>query len=191
MIISIGKHLEDKPQEKILWRGNMARIAVIIADLFEDSEYLEPVEAFRNVGHEIVHVGLQAGSLVKGKKKGTVVKIDTTPGENSADSFDALLIPGGYSPDKLRVDEDAVAFVRQFMQEDKPVFCICHGPQILITAKELEGRTITGWKSIIQDILYAGATFVDQKVVVDGNLVSSRSPKDLRSFISACLDKLG
>jgi protease I len=101
-----------------------------------------------------------------------------------------LLIPGGYSPDKLRVDDDAVDFVREFMHKDKPVFTICHGPQILITAKALEGRTLTGWKSIAQDIIYAGGNFVDREVVVDGNLVSSRSPRDLPAFIEACLGKL-
>ena len=168
----------------------MGKIAVIIGDLFEDSEYTKPVAAFRNAGHEIVHVGLEKGAIVKGKKKGTEVTIDTTPVESGADSFDALLIPGGYSPDKLRVNESAVSFVREFMKADKPVFSICHGPQILITAKTLEGRTITGWKSIIQDILYAGANFVDEEVVVDGNLVSSRSPKDLPAFINTSLEKL-
>jgi len=168
----------------------MAKIAVILADLFEDSEYTEPVAAFRRAGHEIVHVGLRAGQVVRGKKRGTEVKVDATPRQHPADSFDALLIPGGYSPDKLRIDHDAVDFVRGFMEKNKPVFTICHGPQILITAKALEGRTLTGWKSIIQDIVYAGGDFVDRAVVVDGNLVSSRSPEDLPAFIDACLRKL-
>jgi len=168
----------------------MARIAVIIADLFEDSEYTEPVAAFREAGHEVIHVGLQSGVTAKGKKKGTAVRVETTPAESPADSFDALLIPGGYSPDKLRADEGAVEFVRTFMASGKPVFSICHGPQLLITAKALEGRNVTGWKSIIQDIIYAGGNFLDQEVVVDGNLVSSRSPRDLPAFIKASLAKL-
>jgi len=168
----------------------MTKIAVILADLFEDSEYTEPVTAFRKAGHEIVNVGLQAGVIVRGKKKGTEVRIDTTPAASPADTFDALLIPGGYSPDKLRVDEDAVAFVRSFMKAGKPVFSICHGPQLLITARMLEGRNVTGWKSIVQDIIYAGGKFQDKEVVVDGNLVSSRSPRDLPAFIRASLEKL-
>lgn len=168
----------------------MAKIAVIIADLFEDSEYTEPAKAFTDAGHEIVHIGLQAGSVVKGKKQGTEVRIDTTPTESPAESFDALLIPGGYSPDKLRVNKDAVDFVRSFMEAGKPVFSICHGPQILITAKTLDGKNVTGWKSIIQDIIYAGGNFLDQEVVVDNNLVSSRSPKDLPAFIKASLKLL-
>ncbi|MDH3349311.1 MAG: type 1 glutamine amidotransferase [Desulfobulbaceae bacterium] len=169
----------------------MARIAIIIADLFEDSEYLQPAVAFQKAGHEILHVGLQAGATVKGKKKGTSVLIDSSFKEVGIADFDALLIPGGYSPDKLRADERAVAFVKDFMEAKKPVFSICHGPQILITAKVIEGRHITGWKSIVQDIVYAGGIFHDREVVVDGNLVSSRSPADLTAFISAALKKLG
>ena len=168
----------------------MAKIAIIITDLFEDSEYLQPAAAFKEAGHEIVHVGLQTGVTVRGKKKDTPVVIDRAVAEVSAGDFYALLIPGGFSPDKLRVDEQAVAFVKQFMDEGKPVFSICHGPQILITARAIEGRKITGWRSIIQDIKYAGGNYLDQEVVVDGNLVSSRSPADLPAFIKASLDKL-
>lgn len=168
----------------------MAKIAVLITDMFEDLEYTSPAAAFTNAGHQIVHVGLKAGEVVRGKKEGTEVKIDHSVKESRADAFDALLIPGGYSPDKLRVDADAVEFVRRFMQAEKPVFSICHAPQILITAQVLDGRTITGWKSIIQDIKNAGAEFIDREVVVDNNLVSSRSPADLPAFSQACLEKL-
>ncbi len=168
----------------------MAKIAVIITDYFEDSEYLEPAAAFKQAGHRLVHVGLEAGVTVKGKKNETPVKIDLGLAEAVAGDFDALLIPGGFSPDKLRADERAVNFVKDFMKADKPVFSICHGPQLLITAKAIEGRKITGWKSIVQDIKYAGGNYLDQEVVVDGNLVSSRSPADLPAFIKASLEKL-
>jgi len=168
----------------------MGKIAVIIADLFEDSEYTEPAEALRKAGHEVLHIGLQAGQMVHGKKKNTAVSIDLAVQEARAADFDALLIPGGYSPDKLRADPHAVEFARQFMQDNKPVFSICHGPQLLITAKSLEGRRVTGWKSIRQDIIYAGARFIDEEMVEDGNLITSRSPKDLPAFIRACLAKL-
>jgi protease I len=169
---------------------NMARIAVLVGDMFEDVEYTEPVKAFRKAGHEIVHVGLEKNSTVKGKKKGTPVKIGLAVKDAAVRDFDALLIPGGYSPDKLRVDEDAVAFAREFVKGAKPVFSICHGPQILITADVLRGRKVTGWKSIIQDIKNAGAEFVDQEVVEDGNLISSRQPSDIPGFVQACLKKL-
>jgi len=168
----------------------MSRVAVIITDLFEDSEYTEPVKAFQQSGHTIFRIGLKAGETVKGKKAGTHVTVDKAVNDVSVSDFDALLIPGGYSPDKLRVDEDAVNFVREFVQSGKPVFSICHAPQILITADVIRGRKMTGWKSIIQDIKNAGATFIDQELVVDGNLISSRQPADLPPFIEACLAAL-
>lgn len=168
----------------------MSRIAVIITDLFEDAEYTQPAKAFQKAGHDLVHVGLKARATVKGKKKQTPVKIDKAVKNVSVDEFDALFIPGGYSPDKLRVDEDAVRFAGDFVSSGKPVFEICHAPQLLITAQAVRGRKITGWKSIIQDIKNAGAEFVDQEVVEDGNLISSRSPDDLPAFIEASLKKL-
>jgi protease I len=168
----------------------MSKIAVIITDLFEDVEYTKPVEAFRKAGHEPIHVGLKEGKTVKGKKEGTPVKIEKEVKDVSAEDFDALLIPGGYSPDKLRVDPDAVQFAKEFVESGKPVFSICHAPQLLITAQAIKGRKITGYKSIIQDIKNAGAEFIDQEVVEDGNLISSRDPGDLPAFIQASLKKL-
>ncbi|MBA7655886.1 Protein/nucleic acid deglycase 2 [subsurface metagenome] len=145
----------------------MSKIAVIITNMFEDSEYSQPVNAFKKAGHKIIHVGLKEGEVVKGKKKGTLVKIDKAVTDVSVDDFDALLIPGGYSPDKLRANEEAVKFTKEFTESGKPIFSICHGPQLLITAQALKGRKITGWKSIIQDIKNAGAEFIDQEVVED------------------------
>jgi protease I len=166
------------------------KIAVIIDDLFEDSEYYEPSSAFKKKGHQITHIGLTKNKKVTGKKNKITVQIDTIISEVAVDDFDALLIPGGFSPDKLRAYQEPVEFVRRFVQKGKLVFMICHGPQLLINARVLEGRTITGWKSIKQDIVNAGAEFQDQAVVVDGNLVSSRSPADLQAFIKECLVKL-
>jgi protease I len=168
----------------------MSTIAVIITDLFEDSEYTAPADAFKRAGHEITHIGLKEGKTVKGKTRGTLVKIDRAVKNVAVANYDALLILGGYSPDKLRVDEDAVRFVKEFVESGKPVFSICHAPQLLITAQVLKGRKITGYKSIIQDIKNAGAEFVDQEVVEDGNLISSRNPGDLPAFIRASLQKL-
>ncbi len=168
----------------------MSKIAVIITDMFEDSEYTEPATAFRKAAHKLTHIGLKAGNIVKGKKQGTPVKIDKGVKEVSVDDFDALLIPGGYSPDKLRVDEGAVGFAKEFVESGKPVFAICHAPQLLITADVIRGRKITGWKSIVQDIKNAGAEFIDRKVVEDGNLISSRGPSDLSAFIETSLKKL-
>jgi protease I len=168
----------------------MSKVAVVITDLFEDSEYVQPAEALKKAGHELVHIGLKSGETVKGKKEGTPVKVDKTAREVKAGDFDALLIPGGYSPDKLRIDEHVVRFVKEFVESGKPVCLICHAAQLLITAQVLRGRKVTGWKSIMQDIKNAGAEFIDQEVVEDGNLISSRSPADLPAFIRACSKRL-
>ncbi len=168
----------------------MAKVAVLMDDMFEDVEYTEPAKRFQDEGHSLVHVGLEAGKTVTGKKNGTQVKIDKTVGEVSVEDFDALLIPGGYSPDKLRAHEEPVQFAREFVESGKPVFAICHAGQLLITAQVLEGRKFTGWRSIVQDIKNAGATYLDQEVVVDGNLVSSRGPGDIPAFMREALKKL-
>jgi protease I len=181
----------SKDRKNVEWRKRtMSKIAVIIGDMFEDVEYTEPAKAFKAKGHSLVHVGLEKGQTVEGKKEGTKVKIDKAVKDVSVNDFDALLIPGGYSPDKLRAYEEPVKFVKDFLQSGKPVFAICHAAQLLITADVLKGRKLTGWKSIVQDIKNAGAQFIDDKVVEDKNLVSSRQPSDLPEFIAASLAKL-
>jgi len=161
----------------------VSHIAVIITDLFEDSEYTEPAEAFKEAGHTLTHVGLEAGKTVKGKKEETPVKIDESIESTAVGDFE-------YSPDKLRADEKAVKFAREFMQSGKPVFAICHAGQLLISADVIRGRKMTGWKSIVQDIKNAGAEYIDAEVVEDSNLVSSRHPGDLPAFIDASLKRL-
>ncbi|WP_292520194.1 type 1 glutamine amidotransferase domain-containing protein [Methanoculleus sp.] len=168
----------------------MSRIAVLITDMFEDVEYTRPAAAFREAGHELVHVGLSAGETVHGKKEQTPVTIDRAASDVTPEDFDALFIPGGYSPDKLRAHDEPVEFVRRFVESGRPVFAICHAPQLLINAQVLRGRKITGWKSVAQDIRNAGAEYIDREVVIDGNLVSSRQPEDIPAFVGASLDML-
>jgi protease I len=165
-------------------------IAAIVGDKFEDSEYSKPVRAFKNEGHEIVNIGLEEGTTVKGKKEGTEVNIERSVGSVNPDDFDALLIPGGKSPANLRKDKKAVEFVRDFVQSGKPVFSICHGPQLMVSAGVLKGREATGYKTIKKEIEDAGAKFLDKEVVTDGNLVFSRNPGDIPAFIEAALNKL-
>jgi protease I len=169
---------------------NKAKIAVIIEDMFEDPEYEKPAEAFEKEGHEIVHVGLKKGKKVKGKRGEAEAEIDKAFSEVKAEDFDALFIPGGYSPDKLRAHKEAVEFVKNFAKTGKPIFAICHAPQILISAGVVKGRKLTGWKSIKQDIINAGAEYMDKEVVIDENLISSRQPDDIPAFIDAALRKL-
>ena len=168
----------------------MSRIGVLIGPKFEDVEYTKPSKSFKESGHELTHIGLKGGQTVEGKEGKTKVIVDKSAGDVSVNDFDAIFIPGGCSPDKLRENKNIVGFVKEFVESDKPVFAICHVPQLLITAQVIEGRRVAGWKSIVQDIKNAGAEFVNDEVVEDGNLVSSRGPDDIPAFTEASLKKL-
>ncbi|OZU89494.1 protease [Virgibacillus indicus] len=159
------------------------KIATVITDMFEDVEYTEPLNAFKDAGHEIIAIEKEKGKQVTGKNKEAKVTIDQGIDDANPDDFDALFIPGGFSPDQLRADDRFVQFAKKFMDAKKPVFAICHGPQLLITAKSLEGRDATGFKSIQVDMEYAKANVKDQEVVVCQNqLVTSRQPDDIPAF---------
>nr|AIA18011.1 intracellular protease, PfpI family [uncultured bacterium] len=170
----------------------MAKIATLITDLFEDSEYTEPAKAYKDAGHEVVTIEKEAGKEVQGKKGDATVKIDKGIDDVKPEDFDALFIPGGFSPDQLRADDRFVQFTKAFMDDKKPVFAICHGPQLLISAKSLEGRDATGYKSIKVDMEYAGAQYEDKEVIVCQNqLVTSRTPDDIPAFNRESLKVLG
>lgn len=164
------------------------RIACILGEGFEDSEFRKPYDAFRDAGHEVVVIGEKAGQMLEGKNKKEKVKANLGIDQAQPDDFQALFIPGGYSPDHLRADERFVDFVKAF--DGKPIFAVCHGPQILITADMVKGRTLTAWKTVQVDLRHAGAHVVDKEVVVDGNLVTSRKPQDLDAFSSESLNLL-
>ncbi len=168
----------------------MAKIATLMTDMFEDSEYTEPANAFREDGHEVIIIEKESGNKIKGKNE-TEVEVDNGIDHVQPSEFDALFLPGGFSPDILRADDRFVSFTKAFMDADKPVFAICHGPQLLITAKTLEGRDVTGYKSIKVDLENAGATYHDEEVFVCQNqLVTSRTPDDLPAFIKESLKLL-
>ncbi|MGA2090484.1 MAG: type 1 glutamine amidotransferase domain-containing protein [Endomicrobiales bacterium] len=168
----------------------MATIAALVGDMFEDSEYQEPVKAFKSDGHDVIILSENAPVELHGERGRATISSDKAVKDVSIDDFDALFIPGGYSPDKLRIYDDVVSFVRDFVNSGKPVFTICHAPQLLVTADVLKGRSVAGWKSLKQDITNAGAKFVDREVVEDGNLISSRSPADIPAFNKASLNRL-
>jgi protease I len=159
------------------------KIAVLVTDMFEDVEYTKPAEAYEEAGHKLTVIEKEKGKTVEGKH-GHKVSVDAGIDDVTADDFDALFIPGGFSPDQLRADDRFVAFAKKFMDDKKPVFAICHGPQLLITAETLKGRDVTGYKSIQVDLVNAGANFHDEEVVVCGNqLVTSRTPDDIPAFV--------
>ncbi len=160
--------------------------------MFEDVEYTDPAKSYKEAGHEVVTIEKESGKTVTGKQQDAKVTIDKSIDDVQVEDFDALFIPGGVSPDDLRADDRFVQFAGKFMDSKKPVFAICHGPQLLISAKKLEGRTATGFKSIQVDMDYAGANVKDVEVVVCGNqLVTSRNPDDIPAFIRESLSLLG
>lgn len=168
------------------------KIAVLIADDFEDSEFTSPADAFKKAGHEVVTIEKQAGKTVKGKQGDATVTIDKSIDDVKPGDFDALLLPGGYSPDSLRGDDRFVDFTREFVNSGKPVFAICHGPQLLISADVIRGRKLTAVKPVVMDVKNAGGEFYDQEVVVDNDqLVTSRTPDDLPAFNREALRLLG
>ncbi|VEB95276.1 intracellular protease, PfpI family [Cedecea lapagei] len=168
------------------------KIAVLITDEFEDSEFTSPAEAYRKAGHEVITIEKQAGKTVTGKQGEAKVKIDKGIDDVRPADFDALLLPGGHSPDALRGDDRFVTFTREFVHSGKPVFAICHGPQLLISAEVIRGRKLTAVKPIVIDVKNAGADFYDREVVVDGHqLVTSRTPDDLPAFNRESLILLG
>ena len=165
----------------------MARIAFIVANDFEDSEFRVPYEQAKQAGHEPVIIGLEAGKQLKGKKGQEVITVERAVKDVQAKDFQALVVPGGYSPDHLRADTAMVGFVRDLFEADKPIAAICHGPWMLVEADIVEDRTVTSFKSIKTDLLNAGARWVDREVVEDGNLITSRKPDDLKAFCAALL----
>jgi protease I len=157
------------------------RIAVLTADLYQEMEIWYPLLRFREEGAETVAVGAEAGKTYS-SKKGYPVVADLSIASVKASDFDAVVIPGGWAPDTLRQDERMVNFVREMDKAGKTVAAICHAGWLLCSADILRGRRATCFKAIKDDMIHAGAQYVDEEVVVDGNLITSRMPTDLPVF---------
>jgi len=166
------------------------KVAFIMDEMFEDSEFKVPYDRVTEAGHEAVIVGLEAGKTVEGKKGEQTVTIEKSIDEVSASEFDALVIPGGYSPDKIRTNAKMVELTRSIAGDEKPVAAICHAGWMLAEADVIRGKTVTSWPSIKTDLINAGAEWVDQEVVEDGNIITSRKPDDLEAFSKALLVQL-
>jgi len=169
------------------------RIAILATDGYEQSELTKPLEKLKEAG-ATVHVVSPEKGAIRGWNHtdwGDSVDVDKTIAEASADDYDALVLPGGVmNPDKLRMREDATVFVREFFKSGKPVSAICHGPQILIDCGVVEGRELTSYPSIKNDLKNAGARWTDQEVVTDQGLTTSRTPDDLDAFISKTIEEI-
>jgi protease I len=169
------------------------KIAILATDGFEQSELMKPRQALEDAGAHTEVVSMNGGEI-KGwdhKDWGEKVKVDKTLENANPNEYDALVLPGGViNPDKLRMDPSAVNFVRQFVASGKTVGAICHGPWTLLEAGALKGKTVTSWPSLKTDLKNAGATWIDQEVVTDGQFITSRKPDDIPAFSKAIIESV-
>ncbi len=171
---------------------NGKRIAFLATDGVEQVELTDPWEAVKSAGGTPELISIQPGKIQgwNHDKKGKKLKVDKTVNEVSAEDYDGLALPGGVmNPDMLRMHDEAVDFVRDFFKQEKPVAAICHGPWMLVEADVVEGRTLTSWPSVKTDIRNAGGNWVDQEVVVDNGMVTSRKPDDLPAFCAKMVEE--
>jgi protease I len=170
------------------------KVAILAADGFEEVELTKPRKALEDAGAKTSVVSIKSGKIqgMNHADKGTTVDVDLTLEDAKPQEFDALLIPGGLmNPDTLRSNDQALEFVRHFFRQGKPVAAICHAPWVLIDAEVVSGRTITSWPAIRTDVRNAGATWVDEDVVVDNGLVTSRKPDDIPAFNEKMIEEFG
>lgn len=167
----------------------MARVGFLVDDFVEDLELRMPLARLGEAGHEVIVIGLERGREIRGKRGG-LFRTDRGIHDVRADELDALVIPGGYAPDRLRTHGVAVQLVRDLYDAGKPVAAVCHGPALLIEADVVNQRRLTSWRSIRTDLMNAGADWVDEEVVEDENLITSRKPGDLAAFSEAILRQL-
>ena len=165
------------------------RIAILVEDGFEDRELTGPLEGLRAAGATVSLVAPYAARQYTGKR-GQVVTSDAAAGAVKSADFDALIIPGGHAPERMRMRHAMVDLTRDMAAAGKPVAAICHGPQLLISAEVLRGRTVTCWPSIAIDVRNAGGLYVDRPVAQDGNLITSRKPDDVPAFAEAIIRAL-
>jgi protease I len=165
------------------------RVAVLVEDLYENLELWYPVLRLREEGAQVFVVGPKAGETYK-SKEGYPAKADKSAEEISADEIDAVIVPGGYAPDRMRRHEAMVKLVREAAQKGKIVAAICHGGWMLAEADVVRGRTVTSFFAIKTDLINAGANWVDKEVVRDGNIITSRVPSDLLAFMRTIIEAL-
>ncbi|MGF1939443.1 MAG: DJ-1/PfpI/YhbO family deglycase/protease [Nostoc sp. ChiQUE02] len=167
------------------------KVAILIEQAVEDAEFTVPYNGLKQGGMEVVVLGSRMNEKYKGKRGKLSVQADGTTTEAIAAEFDAVVIPGGMAPDRMRRNPNTVRFVQEAIQQGKLVAAVCHGPQVLIEGDLLKGKQATGFIAIAKDMINAGANYLDEPLVVDGNLITSREPGDLPIFTTAILSRLG
>jgi protease I len=167
------------------------RIAILAEQDFEDVELMEPLKAMKEAGAQIFIVGSGSQTSYQGKRGKATIKVDIDADKVRADDFDAIIIPGGYAPDKMRLHQPMIDLVRKAHDLGRVIAAVCHGPQLLISAGIVSGRRLTSWPSVAIDLKNAGAIWVDEPLVKDGNIITSRRPSDLPVFNRAIIQALG
>lgn len=171
-----------------------ARVLFLATDGFEESELFEPRQALIDAGAQVTLASIKTDPIrgeTRGEKSDRAITPDLTLGQVDTDNYDALVLPGGVAnPDTMRMEDEAVEIVADFMEDDKVVAAICHGPWLLVEADVVDGRQVTSWPSIRTDLENAGADVEDAAVVVDGNLITSRKPDDIPQFNAAIMKAL-
>lgn len=163
-------------------------VLIISADLFEDSELEIPLRELKSANFKIDVASFKTGTIVG--KHGAKINVNQTVDDVRSDDYDLLILPGGKAPEQLRKSVRVIEIVRDFFEHNKPIAAICHGPQILISAGVVKGRKMTAYKSVEPELVKAGAEYIDARVVVDNNLITSRQPSDLPNFINEIKKKL-
>ncbi|MBW7474363.1 type 1 glutamine amidotransferase [Paenibacillus oenotherae] len=167
------------------------KVAFLLGDEFEDSEMTNPYEAITKNGHEAVIISLERGAELRGKNGTIAYKAHLSASEADPRDYDAVIIPGGKSPSHLLDNEDIITFVKEMDRDGRTIAAICHGPQLLVKAGLLDGRNLTAYPQLHAEINDAGGRFIDKAVVVDENLITSRTPEDEPYFIEETIKKLG
>ena len=166
------------------------RVGILVEQDFEDVELTGPLQAMKDAGATVMLIGSGSQNTYTGKRGKAKVNADITIDKVSADDLDAIIIPGGYAPDKMRLHPLMINLVRDMFESGKLVAAICHGPQLLISANIVKGHTVTSWPSVAIDLKNAGAIWVDEAVVKDMNIITSRKPDDIPRFNRAIIETL-
>ena len=167
----------------------MKRVAILVENLFDEKELIYPYFRLKEEGYEVHLVGSEKNSVYTSKSNYTE-KSTHSSREVKAEDYDAVVIPGGFSPDYMRRNQYTVNFVKELDRLEKPIAAICHGPWLIASCCDLKGKKVTGFYSIKDDLVNAGAKYIDEEVVIDGNLITSRTPKDLPAFLKTIIEKI-
>ena len=166
------------------------KVAILVEEGFDDSELVESLRSMKNAGARVAIVGSGTQDTYKGQKGTVTTDVDDIADNIVVEDIDAVIVPGGYAPDRMRLHSSMVELVRKIFDAGKVVAAICHGPQLLISADIVRGRRVTSWPSVVVDLKNAGAEWVDEPVVCDGNIITSRKPADLPRFNKAIIESL-